>query len=193
MTPEQEKMVMDNLDLIPFIVGKYFGFHGKDWDEENKEIGLIGLIKGAKTYNPNKGIKESTYLATCIRNEINKGIYLKKMPKRDGKEYLILNNIIGDSEIEAIDLVRSDFDLEEYMIEKERMELLNKMLEYLGKINKKYEEILRLYFGINCEKMKIREIGEKLGLANGTISYYLDRGLKILRKRFEYEIRNEND
>ena len=45
------------------------------------DAGMIGLIKGAKEYKKELS-STSTYLYTCIKNEICKSIYLSEMQKR---------------------------------------------------------------------------------------------------------------
>jgi RNA polymerase sporulation-specific sigma factor len=57
-----------NLRLVAHIVKKFDGT-GQDTDDLIS-IGTIGLIKGIKTFDPDKGTRLATYAARCIENEI---------------------------------------------------------------------------------------------------------------------------
>ena len=62
-----EKLVLDNVNLI-YLVLKKLGLYNNH--EEYFDLGMIGLVKGAKTFNKELGYNASTYLYRCIYNEI---------------------------------------------------------------------------------------------------------------------------
>ena len=66
---EQQKLVEDNLNLVYFIVEKYFymnyGYIEKD---ELVAEGFLCLCRCAKFYNKDKGVKFSYYACKCIKN-----------------------------------------------------------------------------------------------------------------------------
>ena len=63
-----EKEIFENENLI------YFVLKQKNLSpEEFYDLGMIGLIKGIKSFDPSKGYARSTYLVACIKNEINGG------------------------------------------------------------------------------------------------------------------------
>ena len=64
----RNKLIEHNLRLVAHIVKK-FEIHDYDTDDLIS-IGTIGLIKGVDTYNLDKNIKLTTYIAKCIQNEI---------------------------------------------------------------------------------------------------------------------------
>lgn len=61
-------LVERNLRLVAHVVRKYDST-GEDM-EDLISIGTIGLIKGIKTFNDEKGVKLATYVARCIDNEV---------------------------------------------------------------------------------------------------------------------------
>ncbi len=61
-------LVERNLRLVAHVVRKYDST-GEDM-EDLISIGTIGLIKGIKTFNDEKGVKLATYVARCIDNEM---------------------------------------------------------------------------------------------------------------------------
>lgn len=77
MTLEQEELVLNNLPLINLILKKYNLSYDDYYD-----LGIIGLVKGAKSFDSNKGFKASSYLTKCITNEILLQIRKeRKLPK----------------------------------------------------------------------------------------------------------------
>ena len=63
----EEELILKNQNLIYAVLKKLNLYNQRD---EYFDLGMIGLIKGVKTYDENKGYKLSTYLSICIRNEI---------------------------------------------------------------------------------------------------------------------------
>ena len=64
----RDKLIEHNLRLVVFLAKKY---ESTGYDiEDLVSIGSIGLIKGIKTYKPDKNIKLATYASRCIANEI---------------------------------------------------------------------------------------------------------------------------
>jgi RNA polymerase sporulation-specific sigma factor len=65
-TPNAELLVLKNRGLIWHLLKK---FPAKD-REDLYDVGLIGLIKAAQTFDTSRGIKFATYASRCIMNEI---------------------------------------------------------------------------------------------------------------------------
>lgn len=66
------RLVEDNLKLVHFIVRRYYPDFATD--EDIIQVGSIGLIKAAKTWDEER-TKFSTYASICIKNEV--GTYLR--------------------------------------------------------------------------------------------------------------------
>ena len=64
----RNKLIEHNLRLVAHIVKK-FETNNKDTDDLIG-IGTIGLIKGVDSYDFDKNIRLTTYVAKCIQNEI---------------------------------------------------------------------------------------------------------------------------
>ncbi len=64
----KNKLIKHNLRLVAHISKKY---HFKSCDVDDLiSIGTIGLIKAVNTYNPDKGVRLSSYASRCIENSI---------------------------------------------------------------------------------------------------------------------------
>ena len=67
---KQQKIVLDNRDLVNYLINKH-NLTGNQYDiEDFTSIGTIGLIKAAITFDESKDIAFSTYASRCILNEI---------------------------------------------------------------------------------------------------------------------------
>lgn len=55
-----EQLVIDNMDLVYHIVRKYRNVGSEDFEDLVQE-GMIGLVRSAKDFDPEKGFKFSTY------------------------------------------------------------------------------------------------------------------------------------
>ena len=75
---QQEQLVLQNMRLVPHILKKLGIFSSNPEYDDLIQIGNIGLMKAAQTFDSNKA-KFATYASTCIRNEI--GMYLRKENK----------------------------------------------------------------------------------------------------------------
>lgn len=70
LTDDQRKMVEDNLALVKFILNRKFdGVRPENWDDMFQD-GAVGLCRAAMLYEPEKGIRFSSFASLCILNEI---------------------------------------------------------------------------------------------------------------------------
>lgn len=62
----KNKLIKHNLRLVAHITKKYY--MSKSDPDDLISIGTIGLIKAVSTFNPEKGIRLSSYASRCIEN-----------------------------------------------------------------------------------------------------------------------------
>lgn len=96
MPMNRDNLITDNMNLVYYVCHKNFPtfIHNEDIIQE----GMIGLIKAAETYNPDK-TKFSTYAYRCILNSMNN--YLAK--ERCDVELISLDNTIkGKNDSESL-------------------------------------------------------------------------------------------
>ena len=146
-------------------------------------IGTIGLIKGVDSYNKDKNIKLTTYVAKCIENEI-------LMFYRSSKKYqntVSLNDSIGydkdGNKITLIDVLKDDrksLDDEVYL--RENIALVSK---YLAKLNKREKEIIVKRYGLNNKKeMTQKDIAKELKISRSYVSRIEKRAISKILKDF---------
>ena len=83
---DYEEQIKENYKLVVFCLNKLHCSNNEDCEQE----GIIALWKALKTYEPNKGVKFSTYAIQCIINSIL--TYLRKENR-----YI---NLLSDSDVE---------------------------------------------------------------------------------------------
>ncbi len=62
----RQRLIEHNLRLVAHIVKKYYAAQSDQ--EDLISIGTIGLIKAIDTFDPEKGIRLSSYASRCIEN-----------------------------------------------------------------------------------------------------------------------------
>lgn len=93
---ERNKLVEDNINLVYYIVNRYFNNYGDR--EEFISEGSMGLIRAANTYDKTKKIKFSTYACRCIYNEISKYLNIQNYNcRRANVDALSIDNTIYDN------------------------------------------------------------------------------------------------
>lgn len=68
LTAEQERLVVENRQLVPFALKRFYPPAGMD-DGDLQQVGFIGLMQAARKFDAGKGFKFSTFAVACIQNE----------------------------------------------------------------------------------------------------------------------------
>ncbi len=173
----EEILINHNMRLVVHIAKKFKGAFDID---DLISIGSIGLIKGVRTYNPSKNVAISTYLGTCISNEIK--LQFRKIPKykivsleksfvkEDDKDGNLFDVFCSD-EHEINELISSK-------VVRYQLEII--MKENLSSID---YEILSLRFGFsNGEPLTHSEIAKKLNMGRTTIVRHCNDAINTLKE-----------
>ncbi len=179
----KEKLIEHNLRLVVFLSKKYENT-GVDL-EDLVSIGSIGLIKGIKTYKPDKNIKLATYASRCIDNEIL--MFLRKN-KRRRSEVSFEDSLSYDAEgneLHLEDILGTDSDIVTKGIEDETDKKM--MYKEISKLNDRDKEIMVLRYGLfNHKEMTQKEVAEKLGISQSYISRIEKKVIKKLKGVVKY-------
>lgn len=172
-----EEIILNNTKLI-YAAAKRLNVYKRI--DEFYSIGMIGLVKGAKTYDEKLGFKLSTYLYKCIYNEmlmeIRNNTSAKQIP-----DYVVtsISTPTGNN-LTLEDMIPDTMDIEELVIQKEEISIL--YIE-ISKLSKQEQMIINLGFGVNgYEKMKIKDISKMLNISQSYVLRVKARALKKLRK-----------
>ena len=179
-----EELVLKNRSLIYVIIKEMHCYwRTKDELQDLYDAGLLGLIQGAKRYDPTLGIKQSTFLGRCIRNEIIKYIKLSENSKRRiNKETISINLLVDNENTELIDLIPDEtIDIENTLdkkLELERIEIAINMLK-----KEKDRDFINYYYGLNGKpQLTNKEIQEKYGVSRQMVDNRIKNAkIKIMK------------
>ena len=177
----RNKLIEHNLRLVAHLCKS---FEDKNISSDDLiSIGTIGLIKGIDSYDPNKKIKITTYIAKCAENEI-------LMYFRSNKKYgndISLNDYIGldkdGNEISLMDILPTlEDDLPTQIFNNMNVELLHR---YLSILNEREKEIIIKRYGLyNSDEHTQKQIAKELHISRSYVSRIEKRALSKLYKEF---------
>ena len=176
----EEELILNNINLI-YVVLKRMGLYHKA--DELYDIGLIGLVKGAKKYDPARGYSASTYLYRCIYNEF----LMSQRRVRSGREiphYQLtsLSTEISDT-ITLEDVLQDTTNIEEEIIKKEQ---INTLYKELAKLTEQEQLIIKLAFGLGeYKKTNQTKIGKMLNMSQAQVSRIKDKAIAKIRENMD--------
>ncbi len=183
----RNKLIEHNLRLVAHIVKK---FETKtDETDDLISIGTIGLIKGVDSYDMNKNIKLTTYIAKCIQNEIL--MYFRSV-KGENIKNISLNDSIGHdkdgNEISLMEVIKDNTeDFANKIQTKDDMMLVN---DYLKLLTKREKEIIAKRYGLmNRKEQTQKDIAHEMNISRSYVSRIEKRALTKILKEF---IKNKN-
>jgi RNA polymerase sporulation-specific sigma factor len=167
---DRQMLATKNQKLVYEVWNRYFNI-GKNIKNEEEFIGegLVALVKAANTYDPDSGVRFSTYAYRCIKNEMSRIIQVNNYEKRrgrDSREVYFYDPLPGDWDgiryIDALEAETSDLErLEEVESAKKLVE------EILSELSEKERELLTEYYGLNGREPKMmKQIAEEWGESN---------------------------
>lgn len=174
-------LVERNLRLVVYIARRYEN-SGVDL-EDLVSIGTIGLIKGVKTFNPEKKIKLATYASRCIENEIL--MHLRRVVKQKGDVSFDepLNVDYDGNELLLSDVLGTDGDVVYKDIESGVERDLLKIA--LSRLTERERKIMELRFGLATGEEKTqKEVADELGISQSYISRLEKKIILRLKKEF---------
>ena len=177
----RNKLIEHNLRLVAHLVKKY---ECKDVSSDDLiSIGTIGLIKGVDSYDSNKNIKITTYIAKCALNEIL--MYFRTSKKVNNE--ISLNDYISTdkegNEISLIDILPSeDIDISTKIVNDIDIELLHNYLDVLS--DKEKDIIIKRYGLYNGDYYTQKEIAKMMHISRSYVSRMEKRALIKLYKEF---------
>lgn len=188
MEADREKLVKDNIKLVPHIYHKnkkYF-LDYLQYQDDFLSAGNLGLVKAANTFDFEKGVKFSSYSGNCILNEML--MLRRKLSKQFGREINESGIIISgkdDKEVSLMELTPGE-------------DLFQKIEEDYG-YNEFYEKLVYIYFNKFTERQrkaflfwqeghKQKEALELLGISQNYFSRIKTKICKIIKENLDMRI-----
>lgn len=178
----RNKLIEHNLRLVAHIIKKYYA--NESDHEDLVSIGTIGLIKAIDTFNPDKGIKLSSYASRCIENEI---LMHFRNTRKTSQDMSLDDSIDTDKDgnpLSLIDILATDDNFQENLETKINLSKLNKYIN--DTLDDREKEVLFMRYGLEGNKpLTQREVADKLKISRSYISRIEKRALNLLRKRYD--------
>jgi len=178
LSPEDvEKYVLKNQRLVHYLAKRFDV--APSYYEDIVQIGTMGLIKAAKTFNQAKDIKFSTYASRCINNEIL--MHFRKENKHAGDVSLDEPINIDDEgkELTLGDTISSPSSL--FVEEMEEKESFLKVISIILNFLNPRERFIILHEISGTDQ---RTIGKKLNISQSYISRLVPKIKKKIQKCF---------
>ena len=162
---DREKLAEDNMNLVYYVIRKYYPTFIAN--EEVVQSGMYGLAKACKTFDPDKGIKFSTYAVKGIRTYVLDAI--DKEIKRTNQEISLDAELNNAFNIQSI-LVGEDDVMDVSLLDAET---------FVGTLNEREKIIVNL----QKDGYTQREIAEILGVTYQRIGQ-IHRRIKLKWREF---------
>ena len=180
---KKEKLIVDNINLVYFMINK---LRLKYKFDDYVDIGMIGLVKGVSAYDDSKNIKISTYLAKCIQNELLCHSRRMSVAKRKNKlRDISLSTTVKGTDIDGIelqDVIESDIDVFKEVCKRELFSLI---LSDIQKLNDRNKYIICSYFGLlGYKKKNQNEIADVVCSAQTTICRIINKFLNKMKEKY---------
>lgn len=143
--------------------------------------GSIGLMKAADKFDPSRGKPFVTFAAPYIRQSIEDAIkrVAGEMPVLSTDESLPVgsnNNFTLLNVLEDKDAPRTDATLEQNALSDELMTAIDTL-------NEREQAVIKRFFGIDCQRMTMAEIGMELGLKRERVRQIRDKAVRKLKRQ----------
>ena len=178
----RNQLIEHNLRLVAHIIKKYYAAAGDQ--DDLISIGVIGLIKAIRTFDPSKNTRLATYAARCVENEIF--MHFRTL-RRVSCEVSLSEPIDTDCEgntLELMDILSSEEDMFENLLKSDKIALLRAYFQ--SELDAREREIMILRYGLNERRpLTQRETAERLGISRSYVSRIEKAAIEKLRQAFE--------
>ncbi len=164
--------------------------------DDLEQEGIMGFLEAVKKFDPDRGLRLSTYAAYWIRFRVNEAaqeFYQNQQRMRSmdvpltGKrqdfftsrrdEYdddlsgypKRLHDLVGDADAQDPGLAALD------------AQVSDRMMQHLEVLPRDFQDAIRWHFGIGSPKLSVKEIAEQLETSERTVRILIDQGLASLR------------
>lgn len=171
-TTSRQRLIEGNMRLALYVSKQ---FENALESEELVAISMVGLVKAANAFEPNKGIKFNTFASVVIKNEILMAIRKNRKTWRDISLYSSMSVDDKGNEQEIWETI-GDLKSEKQMDRVEIQELIRTVREGLNE-----EE--RYVIAQWVDGVPQRKTAEILGVTQSRVSKLTKKAFEKLRKR----------
>lgn len=148
-------------------------------------VGCEALWKAALSFKKERGVKFSTYAYVCIYNAL--GMHIRKVV-RERDMGLIYYEAPTSAEDSLINILPGVLNVEEAIIEKEKIAFINKLLkDYVRTRSSKQQKQIVIEWIKSGFKSKTVDIAEQVGVSQGYVSVVIKNARAYIKRRMEAE------
>lgn len=183
---EQNKVFMDNVKLAYHFSQKFYAtIYNSDGEfilekDDIDNVCLVGLVKAVKNFNPELGLKFSTFASTCMRNEFlqlfKKNTHRTELLLEDTKEFALkdVKNHEDNSNKNIYEMLADSSTSIDYVVGVKEQNL-DKSIIVLKAYNKMVEgnskRVISCY--LQNPDFKLKEIAGIVGVSRASVSKVL--------------------
>lgn len=167
----RNRLIESNLRFVLKVVFQYWS-PGRPLMDMISE-GCQGLIKAAKTFDPNKGFRFLTYAGDVIVQGVIRAIKDHKRYKHESLDELVYED---ESELSKKDILVSEYP------ESDKMAFYNQVRDFLDHLSEREHVIITLRF---WHGLSLEEIGLRVNLAREMVRRVEAKALRKLRWAIE--------
>lgn len=178
----RDQLIKHNLRLVAHIIKKYYA--NINDQEDLISIGTIGLIKAIDSFNPEKGIRLSSYASKCIENEI---LMFFRSGKKSAQDVSINEPIDTDKDGNALTIIDTMSEPDN-IIESIDVKMKTEKLYHFIKttLSPREQSIIFMRYGLGGQKsLPQREIAKRLGISRSYVSRIEKKALSLLKRAFD--------
>lgn len=163
LTPEQEKLVIENIKLAYFAANQYYLKFGLE-QEEAVSLAFMGLVKAATIFDEAKKAKFSTLAMKCMYNT-----FLKDLIKRSKQvDTISFDSLVSeDSDTTYADLIPDEDNPYSYLENREMIE------SCLRELTVREQEIVTAYLADPNQRQV--HLSKKFGISRQRISIIINK------------------
>ena len=176
------ELIEHNLRLVAHIIKKYYA--DQNDQDDLISIGTIGLIKAIDSFDPDKGIRLSSYAARCVENEI---LMFFRSKKKNAQDISINEPIDTDKDGNALTLIDT-MAVEDSIIDDLDTKIKSEQLRVFlyRALTTRERTILTLRYGLHGGRpLAQREVADRLKISRSYVSRIEKRAVAKLHAEFE--------
>ena len=185
---EREQLILGNQRLVTYTVKVKFRMDAKNVDlfQEFISVGMVGLVKAGRTFNPDYGVKFSTYAGRCIENEI----LMELRRRRRRHDTISLQQGIGENDhgdVQTFEAILVDpnamMAFEEVVERDDRESTVNAAIRILKVMRPDRAMAVKLRF---INGLKQRDAAKVMGKSQSYVSRLTRSGVEELQARLKH-------
>lgn len=176
----RDKIILHNTKLVYKIVDKYT----ENDKDDLLQIGMIGLIKAVDSYNFDKKIAWSTYMYSCVNNEIRMYFRIQNYEKRSKFVECSIYaevDVKKDNPVAIVDMIYDkNINIFEEVALNIEIEKINKIMKTV--LREREYKVMELRYGLNGNSEHTQqEVANMMGIHRTQISRYEKKSIQKIK------------